>query len=269
MTFQEASALIRRQGYVVVDGVVSPERADRLREAVLSLQAEDEAAFGRDHLYKIGQEGFVVNVGDRGTVFEDLINGFPLADIVDALLDGQSSLYLYQGVIVPPGGGMGAYPWKWHCDLYHVTRMLAGEPFVPGINVLLYVDDVNDRNGATWLASGSQGLDEDALPWTDEAFRTGVQVQVAAAKGSALVFNPLLWHCAGANHTDRARCAVKMLCVRDWMLPQMDYSRSIRPEVQARLTPKALRLIGYESRIARCFQNEKPPTALRVTEALL
>lgn len=268
MTFQETSAVIRRQGYAVVDRVVSPECADRLREAVLSLQAEDEAAFGRDYLYRIGQEGFVVNVGDRGMVFEHLLNGFPLAEIVDDLLDGQSSLYLYQGVIVPPGGGMGAYPWKWHCDLYHVTRMLAGEPFIPGINVLLYVDDVNDRNGATWLASGSQGFGEDALPWADEAFRAGVQVQVAAAKGSALVFNPLLWHCAGANHTDRARCAVKMLCVRDWMLPQMDYSRSIRQEVQARLTPEARRLIGCESRVARRFQHDTPTIASKVAEAL-
>src|ERR1700749_3198397 len=136
------AALIRSQGYAVVPDLVPRALAKDLRDRVLKLQAEDERTYGKEYLYAIGQEGFVVNVGNRGDAFEHLLNSRPFDDLLEQLLGPDAHLYLYQGVIVPPGGGKGAYPWKWHCDLYHVSQAVADANFIPGINVLLYVDDV-------------------------------------------------------------------------------------------------------------------------------
>jgi len=252
----DTSDLIRSQGYALIENFVPPGMSDRLRDAVLRLNAEDNDNYGKQFLYDIGQEGFVINIGDRDPVFQELLNAFPAANVVEDILDGEAALYLFQGVIVPPGGGIGAYPWKWHCDLFHVTNMLGGEEFIPGVNVLLFVDDVDERNGGTWLAPGSQGMDETQVAIGDAAYQKEGEFQLATPKGSAALFNPLMWHCAGANHTDRPRCAVKMLCVRDWMLPQMDYAQSIGDDMLRGYNDRAKKLLGYDSTIRRSFAHD-------------
>ncbi len=252
MSVQNIISNVLGQGFAVVPDVVSSNFADRLRLALTDLQSADRRDFGVEYLYRLGQEGFVANVPDRHSVFEELLDAQPLAHEIRELLGSDAVLYLYQGVIVPPGGGIGAYPWKWHCDLYHVTRAIRERSFVPGINMLIYLDDVDSNNGATWLVPGSQGLTDSDLPFGEPSFELA-QVQLQASKGTAVLFNPLLWHCAGANTTDRDRCAVKMLSVRGWMIPQVDYARSVRASVQARLKPESLRWLGHASRLNLTF----------------
>lgn len=251
---------VRAQGYCLVPELLPRAKAEELASAISGLQEEDRQRFGAERIYQLGQEGFVINVGDRGAPFEWLLNARPAQEAVSALLGPSACLYLFQGVVVPPGGGIGAYPWKWHCDLFHVLRDVGDPDFLPGINTLFFVDDVDERNGGTWIVPGSQGLQE--LPAGDPAFLNAAAMQLSAPKGSAVLFNPLLWHCAGANHTDRPRRAVKMLFVRDWLLPQMDYARSLRPEVLARLDAGALGLLGHPSRPARAFSELSAEPAL-------
>jgi ectoine hydroxylase-related dioxygenase (phytanoyl-CoA dioxygenase family) len=250
----EASAAIKTQGYVIVPDVLSPDFVQALAESLDALRREDVERFGKEYLYRIGQEGFVVNVGDRGAPFERLLLERPVRGIVEELLGPGAFLYLFQGVIVPPGGGVGAYPWKWHCDLYHVVLEVGDRAFLPGLNCLFYLDDVDERNGGTWIVPGTQGLTDEEVPCGDEDFMRHAAFQVKARAGSVVVFNPLLWHCAGANTTAAARRAVKMLMVREWMLPQMDYSRSVRPSVLSRLDDEALCILGHHSRVPRTFE---------------
>lgn len=244
---------IRCKGFAIVPDIVSSDEAAALRSRVLALQAEDGERYGAAYLYRIGQEGFVVNLGNRGPEFERLLNRRPLAPVVDALLGEDAILYLFQGVIVPPGGGAGAYPWKWHCDLMHVLRSVPDPDFIPGLNMLLFVEDVGPDNGATWLIPGSNGMDDDGVPFRSATFRGLAEFQITARAGSALLLNPLLWHCAGTNATMAPRCAVKMLAVHSWMVPQMDYARALDAPVVERLNEGARRLLGHESMIARSF----------------
>jgi ectoine hydroxylase-related dioxygenase (phytanoyl-CoA dioxygenase family) len=249
-----AAAAITAQGYIIIPDVLTPSLIQSLSEALDALRAEDVARFGEQYLYRIGQEGFVINVADRHAAFERLLMERPVTGIVDALLGPGAFLYLFQGVIVPPGGGVGAYPWKWHCDLYHVALDVADRTFIPGLNCLFYIDDVDRKNGGTWIIPGSQGLLGTDVPVGEPDFMSRAAIQVEASAGSVVIFNPLLWHCAGANMTGRPRRAVKMLMVREWMLPQMDYSRSVRAEVLSRLDDEALRILGHRSRVPRSFE---------------
>jgi ectoine hydroxylase-related dioxygenase (phytanoyl-CoA dioxygenase family) len=250
----EAVAAINAQGYTIIPDALSPSHVESLSEAMDRARAEDVARFGEEYLYRIGQEGFIINVADRGAAFERLLMDRPVSAIVDALLGVDSFLYLFQGVIVPPGGGLGAYPWKWHCDLYHVMRDTGDRTFIPGLNCLFFIDSVNSRNGGTWIIPGSQGLLSEDVPSGNPEFMSRGAFQVEASAGSAVIFNPLLWHCAGANTTDRPRRAVKMLMVREWLLPQMDYARSVRAEVLERMDEEALRTLGHRSRVPRSFE---------------
>ena len=249
----DADDALRSQGYVILRDVIPSGLLRDLGNAVSRLQEEDRARFGAEWLHRIGQEGFVVNVADRGPEFEQLLVLRPAFDVIDRILGPSSCLYLFQGVVVPPGGGFGAYPWKWHCDLYHVITDVRVPDFIVGLNLLLFLDDVDERNGGTWIIPGSQGLPSEEMPCAAPEFLQQSALQVRAPAGSAVLFNPLLWHCAGANGTDRPRRAVKMLMVRDWVLPQMDYVRSVRPEVLARLDSEALRVLGHRRPVARTF----------------
>ena len=246
------------RGYVVVSGVLGNDTVRDLAEASDRLAAEDRARFGKDFLYRIGQEGFIINVGDRDPAFQHLLMGRPTQPVVDAVLGPDAFLYLFQGVVVPPGGGRGAYPWKWHCDLFHVTEEVGDPAFVPGLNCLYYLDDVDSENGATWIMPGTHGLSDDQVPVDNPQFLASSQLQVQAPAGSVIIFNPLLWHCAGHNRTNRPRRAVKMLYVRRWMLPQMDYARSTRPEVLKNLDDGGRRILGCDSQIPRTFEELLP-----------
>ena len=263
------AALFQTQtrGYVILPDVIPRSLVDSLASSVDTLQREDTKKYGAEFLYRIGQEGFVINVGDRGEPFEQLLKERPVIGVVDALLGEDAFLYLFQGVVVPPGGGLGAFPWKWHCDLYHILVEIGDRSFIPGVNCLFYLDDVDSQNGATWIIPGSQGLLEEEVPCQEPSFMNGCAIQVQATAGSVVLFNPLLWHCAGANRTNKPRRAVKMLMIRDWIMPQMDYVRSLRPEVLARLDDGALRLLGHRSRIARSFE-ELRETAEEVPEMI-
>ena len=245
---------IATQGYIVVPDALDRATVRELGDAVDRLSAEDQAQYGQDYLYRIGQEGFVINVGDRDPAFQRLLMSRPAQAVVDAVLGTDAFLYLYQGVIVPPGGGRGAYPWKWHCDLVHVTQECGDPDFVPGLNCLYYLDDVAAENGATWVIPASQGLADDQVPITDPSYLDRSQAQVEALRGSVIIFNPLLWHCAGYNATTRPRRAVKMLYVRSWMLPQMDYARSTRRQVLDGLDDEGRRILGCSSVVPRSFE---------------
>jgi len=245
---------IRTQGYAVIPKVLSPGFVADLAAASDQLQAADAERFGREFLHRIGQTGFIINVGDRDPAFTRLLSERPAQPVVDALLGPDAFLYLFQGVIVPPGGGMGAFPWKWHCDLFHVTQDVRDRNFVPGLNCLFYLDDVNAENGATWVLPATHGLPDSDVPVADADYTSQAAVQVTAEAGSVITFNPLLWHCAGHNRTDRPRRAVKMLFVRGWMMPQMDYPRSIRPEILQRLDEQGRRIVGCDTRVPRSFE---------------
>jgi ectoine hydroxylase-related dioxygenase (phytanoyl-CoA dioxygenase family) len=249
-----ARAELEARGYLVVPDVLDAAFAADLAQAVDRLGGEDRDRYGRDYLYRLGQEGFVINVGDRDPAFARLLMSRPTQPLVDAVLGPDAFLYLYQGVVVPSGGGAGAYPWKWHCDLFHVTQEVGDPSFVPGLNCLYYLDDVDADNGATWVIPATQGLGVDQVPVADPEYLARAPRQVTARAGSVIVFNPLLWHCAGHNRTDRPRRAVKMLYVHSWMLPQLDYARATRQQVLASLDDDGRRILGCSSVVSRSFE---------------
>ena len=95
--------------------------------------------------------------------------------------------------------------------------------------------------GATWL-----------VPASHRAFLDGIGAerlaeyafQAVGSEGDLLVFDGRLWHCAGENRTASPRRLIKMFFSQPWLRPQMEYARSVRPEVQATLDARTRRLLG-------------------------
>jgi ectoine hydroxylase-related dioxygenase (phytanoyl-CoA dioxygenase family) len=100
---------------------------------------------------------------------------------------------------------------------------------------------VTEENGATRLVPASHRC-VIAQPQAELLGQLAFPAQGQA--GDALLFDARLRHCSGINLSDRHRAVIKALFCPAWLRPQMDYSRSVRPEIMERLDHRTRRLLG-------------------------
>jgi ectoine hydroxylase-related dioxygenase (phytanoyl-CoA dioxygenase family) len=235
----ELAYALRTAGYVKLEGALEPARVDALRTALDAMSAEDDAAWGTSFLDSIGQRGALRNLCDHSEPFQKLLADSPVYPLIDELLETPYVLHSYDGLVLFPG--QGRFPWDFHTDVTPLADVAFPANRTPGINCLYYLDDAGRENGATWLVPASHRATVRSAPPEELA---ELAEQIAGHAGDALLFDARLWHCAGENRSARPRRLVKMLFCQPWLRPQMDYSRAVRPEIQARLDPRARRLLG-------------------------
>lgn len=226
-------------GYTVVEGALDAERTAALRADLDAMLAADEAEWGAERLESMGQHGALRNLCDAAPSFARLVSDCPVRALVEALVGADPLLHSYDGLVMLPG--TGRFPWDFHTDVMPLAGLAFPADRTPGINCLFYLDDVTPENGATWIVPASH---KSAVARPAPEDLAALAFQAAGRAGDALVFDARLWHCAGHNSTARPRRLIKMLFCGSWLQPQMDYARAVRPEVMARLDPRAARLLG-------------------------
>ncbi len=73
------------------------------------------------------------------------------------------------------------------------------------------------------------------------------EIRVEAPRGSVLLLDSMVWHSAGANHTDTVRIALICICCRSFVKPMFEFVHHLKPEVLERATPERRRLYGFDS----------------------
>lgn len=246
---------LRAAGYAFIEAALPPARLAELQAAMDQMWAEDAASWGVDALDAIGQRGALRNLCDHSVPFQRLLMDSPVYPVLDAVLGGDYVLHSYDGLILFPG--QGRFPWDFHTDVMPLAHVAFPAHRSPAVNCLYYIDDVTPANGATWLVPSSHHAAVHGAPVEDLA---EYAFQAVGDAGDALLFDGRLWHCAGENRTPAPRRLIKMLFSQPWLRPQMDYSRSVRQEVQETLDSRARRLLGVGS---------APPASVReLREAL-
>jgi phytanoyl-CoA dioxygenase PhyH len=226
-------------GYTVVPEVLAGAEVDALASRMDAVLAEDEAAWGADRLRAIGQWGALRNLADRGVEFERLLDTAVLHEVAAEVIGGRYLLHSYDGLVLLPGEGR--FPWDFHTDLLALCGTAFPADLSPGVNCLVAVDPSGPENGATWLVPGSH---RSVARDPDPELLAGLAVQPALRPGDLLLFDARIWHCAGRNDSAARRRLIKIELVQPWLRTQLDYPRSVRPEVLARLTPRARAAIG-------------------------
>jgi ectoine hydroxylase-related dioxygenase (phytanoyl-CoA dioxygenase family) len=230
---------LRTMGYTVLPGVLAAQEVAALAVRMDELQAEDEACWGVDRLDAIGQRGALRNLADRGTEFERLLGTPPLHQLADDLLGPRYVLHSYDGLVLHPGDGR--FPWDFHTDLLALCGVAFPARLAPGVNCLVAVDASGSGNGATWVVPGSH---RSVVRNPDPSLLAQLARQPALAAGDLLLFDARLQHCAGHNSSSRPRRLIKIELAQPWLRGQLDYARSVRPEIVDRLAPAARRAIG-------------------------
>lgn len=104
-----------------------------------------------------------------------------------------------------------------------------------------FLTDVTAENGGTRVYPGSHiGNIAPSDPFSVEG-----SVAAEGPAGTALVFESRLWHATGPNTTTDERPVVLMFFMRSFIRQQENNFLSIRPEVEANLSDKVRKMLGY------------------------
>lgn len=228
-------AELEEQGYCLVHDALEPTALAEVRGALVRVAA-DEIANGTDYVYEDGANQRVWVLLNKGRVFEELVQHDTGLELVGHLLGPGFLLSNTNANIAGPGGK----PMFLHSDTDYVPAPFP--PYALVTNIMWFLDDFTDENGATRIVPMSHTLRHP--PDYTQHYET---VAVTGPAGTAMVFHGGLWHQTGANRTkDQKRHGILTYYCRPFMRQQENFFKSLDERVLARATPRLRQLLGYE-----------------------
>jgi ectoine hydroxylase-related dioxygenase (phytanoyl-CoA dioxygenase family) len=226
------------KGYTVLPAVFTPTDLRSWRERIDAVYQLQEQEFGRAALEAIEEQDLARAPLLYDFSFVELAAAPRVLAVVRHFLGEWFILNLQNAVINRPA--LRHHQSAWHRDLPHQNFVIS-RPI--GINALVAIDDFSAETGGTQLLPFSHKSER--LP-SDEYIRANLHT-VTAEAGSVLVFDPMLFHRAGANASGRVRRGVNLLYTIPIMKQQYDLPRALgdRPG----LSPELQRLLGYTSQV--------------------
>ncbi len=228
---ERALSDVARDGFAVLEGVLSPGEVEELRTDLLPLLP---ALTGRNNF-----EGFATR--RLYAVMEKTLSCNPLVEhplvlgLLDRILEPNYLLSQLQVIELLPGEA--AQPLH-HDDAFYPWP----RPRPPlGVATIWPLDPFTEENGATVVLPGSHR--RGAAPPDEKARATAKSVVMPA--GSLLVFVGTLWHHAGANRTAAPRACVTAQYCAPWCRQQENFSLSVSRERARQASPHIQRLLGY------------------------
>ena len=179
-----------RDGYLVRENLIPMSAVERLRTALDETVAQDQHLEGGSG----GTFGgtFIRHLMDKHPTFVELLKFAPTLSVARALFGPVVQWRGFTGRICYPDDPHQETEWHFH-------QRVIPDPLPPmfarpqTIDILLYLDDIDDKNGPLCVVPGShQWLDGD-LPPADMADKPG-QVTLRLPAGSVVFVHGALWH---------------------------------------------------------------------------
>ena len=230
-TADDVAEALDRDGYAVVEGVLSREEAAAKRAELTRVLQEtptgrnDFEGFKTQRIYAL----FAKTRAFDGPATHPLVLG-----VLDRVL-GQS--YQLSAPVGHPDragrDGAGAA----HATTASTRCRAAAQEIV--LNTMWALDDFTEANGATRVVPGSH-------KWLDQ--RPDASTQTICAEmpaGSVLFFTGSVFHGGGANQTDKPRLGTILEYVAGWLRQQENHVLAVPREVVKTLDPRLQELLGY------------------------
>lgn len=252
ISLQTFDYAMRTRGWIVFDAVVPIDLCDRMK-ADIARHVERCGRLQQAAGIPGAPDGTAHHtIGHGDSLDEFLERGF-LHDHVEKFFEGPYILHAFNPVTI--GSETRNYVHRIHRDL----RTHAGG-FRLLINMLVMVDEFTLENGATHILSGSHHA-EDAP--SDEFFYRHAE-RITGSRGSIVLFDSNVWHCAGQNLSGRTRTAMTMSLSRPFLKPQMDYARFIGEDRSRKLSDRMQQLLGVHARVATNLDEWYRPAGSRM-----
>jgi ectoine hydroxylase-related dioxygenase (phytanoyl-CoA dioxygenase family) len=239
MLNETARQQLDREGYLVLENLMSPELLAALRSRVAELFALEGAGSGSEFKQEPNARR-LANLVNKGEVFERAIAIPEVLACMESVLGPRFKLSSLNVRVADPFSDCSQ---PLHAD----SAAIADDQGYWVCNSVWMLDDFTRENGAIRMVPGShrwRQLPQDALadtvaPHPDEVLLTG-------KAGTVVVMNAHMWHGATANRTGGQRRAMHAFYTR-WDKPQQQYQKALlSPDVQARLRPELRKLLALD-----------------------
>lgn len=228
---------IRQFGYGLVKNALGPDEIQKLKSAV-EQQARGEAAAGvaKNDGGPNAPNQRIWTLVNKGQEFHDLLEHPLIDEVVPELLGDHALLHSYSANIARPGN----VPMMLHTDQVAIQPPL--RDIFYGLNIMWFLTDITRENGGTRIFPGSH-IGHVA---PDDPFNIEGTLAAEGPAGTALVFESRLWHATGPNEmTEGERPVILMFFMRSFIRQQENNFLSIRPEVEATMSDKVRRFLGF------------------------
>jgi ectoine hydroxylase-related dioxygenase (phytanoyl-CoA dioxygenase family) len=227
------------RGYTVVPDLLSHAALVELRHKIDAVYEVQEKAFGKEALAAIGELDACRSPLLYDFDFADLAQHPIALQVIRRFLGDWFILNLQNSVI--NRAGKDHHQSAWHRDLPYQNFVIS-TPIA--INVLWAIDAFSAETGGTYVIPFSHKLT--VLP--SDAYISNNQVVVAAPAGSAILFDSMLIHRAGANRSLSVRRAINHLYTTPIIKQQYDFPRALA-HMQNAIEPQLQRLLGFTSQV--------------------
>jgi hypothetical protein len=220
---------VKREGYVIVPNLLSPETTRAMRE---DLVARLPPQRGRNNF-----EGFatqrIYGMLEMTSSCHPLVEHPLVLGLLDRILEPNYLLSQLQAINILPGEAQqplhyddAFYPWP------RPRRAL-------GAATIWAIDPFTEDNGATVVLPGSH-------LWADERpTAESHSIKVVMPAGSLLFFIGTLWHGGGANTSAAPRLCVSAQYCAPWCRQQENFSLSVSRERARQCSEHIQRMLGY------------------------
>lgn len=229
---------LERDGYCVVEDVLSPDEVAAVRSRLVAVAAAEAAASVNPARHEGPRNQRVYALTHNGNEFIFLLEHPVLWILMTHLLGPDFMLSSITANIAGPGG---------HAMVLHPDQGYIPPPWPPYplvANVMWMLDDFTEANGATRFVPGSHR--QATGGGTDQALARSA-VPVTGRAGSVLCFDGRVLHQTGANTTtDVLRHGVLTYCCRPWIRQQENSSLSIPEALWPNLSEQVRQLAGLK-----------------------
>jgi hypothetical protein len=234
MLTDSARRQLEEQGFLALPGFLSQAEVEQYRARVEELFALEADRSGSEFKQEPGARR-LANMVDKGELFERVIEIPRVLECVEAVLGPDYKLSSLNVRSANPHGNSGQ---PLHVD----SGELPDERGNAVCNSVWMLDDFTEQNGALRVVPGSHRWMR--LPETGA--RVDGEILVTGKAGTVVVMNAHMWHGGTDNRTDLPRRAMHVYYTRGDK-PQQQYQKKwVRPEVQARLSPLARKLLALD-----------------------
>lgn len=222
-------AAVGRDGYVILDHLLTESECEDIRAAVTSLLDRT----GRN-TFEGRQTQRVYSVLNKTRACDRLVDHPRVLALLDRLLLPNYLLSQLQVINILPGENAQLL----HPDdgMYPVPRP---RPPLSAATVWA-IDGFTQDNGATVVLPDSHRWGDGRRPTQDD-----VGVKAVMPPGSCLFFVGTLWHGGGANGSDHARLAVTAQYCQPWLRPQEAFTLSTTRDTVRVVSEDIRRMLGY------------------------
>jgi ectoine hydroxylase-related dioxygenase (phytanoyl-CoA dioxygenase family) len=222
------------RGYTLIPDVIKGKTLSAMQKDFEKQIVAYEKEFDTARINE-NETGTIRCIVSRSRAYDPLFHIEPVAQVAEKLL-GKFIHYSFNGFYT---SSAFVHPTTlFHRDVPVWTNMVS-----LSINCLYLLDDVNGKNGATWLVPCSHLFP--ARP--SDSFISENKVQISGKAGSVLMFQSNLYHASGENRTSSHRKCIANVLRRNFMQPQFNWSQVLSGEQVKKLSDKEKELLGFLS----------------------